>query len=192
MFGIISEKKSKIEFVSVNEILDIHDRILNETGGESGLLNMSNMEFTVDFVENQSYSIEIIDIFLLSAIIVRDIIQGHPFVDGNKRTGMEVLDVFLRKNGHQLDVEFQVGVAFALNVATNEMTISEIRDLIHTYSRKNINNGMIIKEEKVTYMTEVKKKLKRENPYNISEESMAMIDASIKKNKKLLEELAKY
>ena len=45
---------------------------------------------------------------------------------------------------------------------------------------------------KVTYMTDDKKEPKRENPYNISEETMAIIDESIKRNKKFLKELAKY
>ena len=41
-------------------------------------------------------------------------------------------------------------------------------------------------------MTDDKKERKRENPYNISEETLAIIDESIKRNKKFLKELAKY
>ena len=51
---------------------------------------------------------------------------------------------------------------------------------------------MSVKENIVIYMPESKKEYQRENPYNISKESMDMIDASIKKNLKFLKELAKY
>lgn len=185
-------KEKKIKAITVNEVLDLHDQILQETGGETGILNIGNIEFTVDFVNSHSRPIRLFGVFDLSAIIVRDIIQGHPFMDGNKRTGMEVLDVFLRKNGFYLSFDSPEGIQFALAVAMNEIKIPGIKEWIHQHSRKTINNGYVIKEEAVIYMPEIEKKRKRENPYNIPEESMAIIDESIRKNKKFLEELAKY
>ena len=83
-----SNKNKKLKFISVNEIIKLHRDILDETGGEYGVLSHGDIEFITDFIKSQIYSMNIKDKFYLSALILRNIISGHPFVDGNKRTGI--------------------------------------------------------------------------------------------------------
>ena len=164
-------------------------------GGTSGVLNTGNLDFALDYIQDQAYSIRIDDIFMKCAILGRAIIQGHPFMDGNKRTGFEVIDLFLNKNGFRLLTEVEEGVAFTIDVATGSLSVEDIREWIQSHSEKYINRDLMVKEQRVTYMKDQssgKPVKKRENPYNISEESIALIDASIKRNRKLLEELAKH
>jgi len=42
------------------------------------------------------------DIFLMAAAYAFHIAANHPFVDGNKRTGLACALVFLRRNGYQV------------------------------------------------------------------------------------------
>ena len=42
------------------------------------------------------------DIARLAAAYAFGIIKNHPFIDGNKRTGYVVTELFLMKNGYQL------------------------------------------------------------------------------------------
>ena len=126
----------EIKFISVDEIIKLHKDILDETGGEYGLLNRGDLEFIADFIKSQIYTMKIKDIYYLASIILRGIISGHPFVDGNKRAGIEATDLFLRKNGHYLEMTVQEGVEFALSVAQNKMDLESIYDWLKVHSKK--------------------------------------------------------
>ena len=131
-----SNKNKKLKFISVNEIIKLHRDILDETGGEYGVLSHGDIEFITDFIKSQIYSMNIKDKFYLSALILRNIISGHPFVDGNKRTGIEATDLFLRKNGYYLEMTVKEGVEFALSVAKNELNLESIYEWIKSHSKK--------------------------------------------------------
>jgi len=131
-----SNKNKKLKYISVNEIIKLHRDILDETGGEYGILSRGDIEFITDFIKSQIYSMNIKDKFYLSALILRNIISGHPFVDGNKRTGIEATDLFLRKNGYYLEMTVKEGVEFALTVAKNETNLESIYDWIKSHSKK--------------------------------------------------------
>jgi len=131
-----SKKNNKLKYISVNEIIRLHRDILDETGGEYGILSRGDIEFITDFIKSQIYSLNIKDKFQISALILRNIISGHPFVDGNKRTGIEATDLFLRKNGYYLEMTVKEGVEFALSVAKNEINLESIYDWIKAHSKK--------------------------------------------------------
>jgi len=77
------------------------------------------------------------DLFLTTAKLVSWIITGHPFIDGNKRTGIECADIFLRKNGYYLEIGVENGVDFGLKVAKNMMDVQEIRRWLKENARKD-------------------------------------------------------
>jgi len=131
-----SKNHNEIQYISVAELIKLHREILDETGGEYGVLNYSNLEFIVDFIKSQIYSIKITDIFYLASLIARGIISGHPFVDGNKRAGIEACDLFLRKNGYFLEMKPKEGVDFAFSVAKSEIDLDSIRKWLEQHSRK--------------------------------------------------------
>lgn len=184
-----------IEYPTLRDVLDIHQEIMRLSGESGGILNIGNLEFALDHIRYRSYSADSGDIFAKCAILGRAIIQGHPFIDGNKRTGIEVIEFFMNLNGLVLRTNVESGVEFTLNVATGSLSLKEMREWIATHSEENIKNEGKVEEPRVNYMTEkepVRTANKRENPYDLPEERIALIDAGIKKNRKLLEELAKY
>lgn len=52
-----------------------------------------------------------------AALLAWIIIDGHVFYDGNKRTGMSILDIFLRQNGYRLIASNDEIVDIALRIA---------------------------------------------------------------------------
>ena len=82
------------------------------------------------------FTLEIDDIFSLSAIICRGIISGHPFVDGNKRAGIQATDLFLRKNGYFLEMTVDEGVRFALSIAQGESNLKTIKEWLELHSKQ--------------------------------------------------------
>ncbi len=184
-----------IKYLTLADVLDIHRGVMRLSGGLGGVLNIGNLAFALEHIRGQSYTGEMDDIFMKCAVLGQAIIQGHPFIDGNKRTGLEVIELFLNWNGYRLDNTIDEVVEFAINVAKGSCSLQEMKKWIRSYSEKHLYTDAMVRESGVKYMTDdvsEKSRPNRENPYNISEEMMAMIDASIKRNKKLLEELAKY
>ncbi len=53
----------------------------------------------------------------IAAIFWFEIIQGHPFVDGNKRTATETMKLFLKKNGFKLNTPISGLVYISLKIA---------------------------------------------------------------------------
>lgn len=52
-----------------------------------------------------------------AAILAWIVIDGHVFHDGNKRTGMSALDIFIRQNGCQLNASDEEIIEIALKIA---------------------------------------------------------------------------
>ena len=133
---MVSKDQNDIKYITVAELVKLHKNILDETGGEYGVLNYGNLEFIVDFIKSQIFSIKITDIFYLASLIARGIISGHPFVDGNKRAGIEACDLFLRKNGYFLEMEPKDGVEFTFSVAKSDIDLNDICRWLKQHSRK--------------------------------------------------------
>lgn len=100
-----------INYLTVENILAIHDRVIEEatyskifldySGGEKGIAHLGNLENTISRVQYSVYGIEH-DIFTKSAILLHGINCGHCFTDGNKRTAYMATWLFLRDNGYKL------------------------------------------------------------------------------------------
>ncbi len=187
-----TNENDSIKFLTVKEIVRLHEEILNETGGEHGILNIGHIEFAVDFISDRAFSPETTDIFRLAALLVRNIISGHPFVDGNKRTGLEAADVLLGMNGYYIKFEKEKGIAFAVAVAQGDLDKDSIRDWLRensTKSRYMVKDGVITYSANMKEVTDVQRK---EKTSDISEETMAIIKESIQRNLEFLKELAKH
>ncbi len=118
-------------------MIEIHDEIIKESGGEGGILYKGELKFISDFLKNDLDLEAKEDLFNGATKLIYWIISGHPFVDGNKRTGLESADIFLRKNGYYLEIDVEDGKEFALKVAKNQLTKNEIRNWIVNNSRKD-------------------------------------------------------
>jgi death on curing protein len=94
------------DFLSLEEVIAIHDDQLLRYGGRPGILDMARLQTAVavpttgaggDYFHT--------DIFLMAAAYLYHISQDHPFVDGNKRTGVVAAIVFLYLNGLRIETE---------------------------------------------------------------------------------------
>ncbi len=89
----------EIIYLTMEEIIEIHDRIIKEFGGESGISNKGNLEFTLSKMRIPK------DIYRKAAVLMTGIIESHVFVDGNKRTGLEAARVFLKENNKIIKIK---------------------------------------------------------------------------------------
>jgi death-on-curing protein len=60
------------------------------------------------------------------------IIQNHPFVDGNKRTGHAAIEIFLFLNGFELEKSVDEQEKVILQVASGRMSRADFADWLRT------------------------------------------------------------
>ena len=61
-----------------------------------------------------------------AAAMCRSIISNHPFVDGNKRTGIHVMLIFLEVNGVQPNYTQRELIDLGLGVAAGNLDVNAI------------------------------------------------------------------
>jgi death-on-curing protein len=114
------------EFLTIDDVLDIHALQLNRYGGAQGLRDQGLLEsalaqpqatFGGEFVHD--------GIFSMAAAYLFHIVSNHPFVDGNKRTGLLSALVFLDLNGIVIEQESETLYDLTMAVAQSRTSKEE-------------------------------------------------------------------
>ncbi len=101
-------------------VLAIHDRQLVEHGGAEGLRDEALLQSALGRPLNH-FAYESTDVVELAAKYTAGIVQNHPFVDGNKRTGFVVGVLFLELNGYRFTASEEAAAQAALELAAGTM-----------------------------------------------------------------------
>lgn len=115
--------------ITERQALIIHQKMVEKTGGSNGvrdkglLLSALNTPFQT-FGGEKLYP----SILLKAAVMCRPIVCNHPFVDGNKRTGVHCMLLFLDQNGIEFEYTQQELIELGLTVAARKFDVDEIFD----------------------------------------------------------------
>jgi death-on-curing protein len=90
-----------MNFLTKDEVLAIHDAVLELHGGEAGFLNEAMLESALAAVPNR-HGYEHAGLAECAATYAFHLTNAHAFVDGNKRVGLASAVAFLRLNGAEL------------------------------------------------------------------------------------------
>ncbi len=111
-----------MRYLSVTEILEIYQRVMEQSGGLMGIRDFGALEsaaaqpyMTFDGKELYPSLVE------KAAALGFSLIQNHPFVDGNKRTGHAVMALFLSLNGFKIRASIDEQVDIILSVASGNL-----------------------------------------------------------------------
>lgn len=75
-------------------------------------------------------------LFEKAAALFESIASNLAFINGNKRTALQSLAIFLRYNNYDFDIETAQKVDFTVNVVLDQYTLEEIASIIKTHSIK--------------------------------------------------------
>ena len=112
---------------ATDAVIRIHDDLIENAGGEFGVLNRGSIAFTIERVNGKVIR-ENIDLCKVTSIILRDFVQGHPFVDGNKRIAFALVDIVLRENGYRFNVGNDEIIEFLLSLAKREFELEGVEE----------------------------------------------------------------
>lgn len=101
-------------------VFALHDRLLAEFGGGAGIRDQERLEAALAR-PRQAFLYGVSDWHTLAASYAGGIIQGHPFFDGNKRTGFVCAVVFLEINGWSLGATEEEAALQTLGLACSDI-----------------------------------------------------------------------
>lgn len=123
-------------YLTAEQILFLHARLVAETGGSHGVRDLSMLLSAVgrpraSFDDQDLYP----DLYTKAGALMDSLIRNHPFVDGDKPTGIAAAALFLRVNGFWLDVTSAELERFTLEAAQSLHTVDEIAAWLQSRSQ---------------------------------------------------------
>ena len=113
--------------LSKEQILLMHDQLIEETGGSKGLKDEGLLESALA-APSQSFDGKDLfpSVYQKAARLGYGLASNHAFVDGNKRIGAHAMLVFLALNRIQLDYTQEELSDLFLGVAADEKNYSDV------------------------------------------------------------------
>ena len=129
--------KKKPEWVLPETVLTLHEQLLAEFGGLSGVRDAGLLDSALARPQNLlAYGQP--DSFDLAASYGFGIVKNHPFNDGNKRTGFAVGVLFLELNGYRFQAAEADATVRTLALAAGAMNEAQYGAWLKANSGRNV------------------------------------------------------
>lgn len=89
-------------WITKEECLAFHSMLIANFGGADGVRDEGKMEAALNR-PRQQFHYKNTSILQLAATYASGIIKSHPFIDGNKRTGLMTCQIFVESNGYRFE-----------------------------------------------------------------------------------------
>lgn len=114
-------------FLSLEEVLALHDDQLRRYGGAGGLRDLGLLSSAVA-IPKATFGGELLhqSLFETAAAYLFHIARNHPFLDGNKRTALAAALVFLWLNDQEIEAGEDELTELVLGVAEGRVSKAEV------------------------------------------------------------------
>jgi death-on-curing protein len=115
-----------VHFVPDEIVLTIHTDLLQRYGGEAGLRDRNLLESALaqpKMTIGDKYAYK--TIFNKAAAYGFYIYMNHPFVDGNKRVALVLMDIFLQKNGWEISATEEE--TYSMMISLSSIRLSKVQ-----------------------------------------------------------------
>jgi len=125
-----------MKYLTVQDVLLLHQLAIDKFGGSHGLRDLGLLESAggrpmATFDGSELYP----DIYSKGAALVHSLLLNHQFVDGNKRTAMFSVMVFLELNGLEFTASQKEVVYAALWIEHKQPEIEEIAKWLKAHTK---------------------------------------------------------
>jgi len=124
-------------WIEVSDCIAFHSALISRFGGSDGMRDHGRLESALN-KPKQLFYYEQADVFTLAAAYAVGIVKNHPFLDGNKRSGLMAAAMFLEINGYHFEASEEEAAVRILALADLRMEDAELAEwLAHVCSPKN-------------------------------------------------------
>lgn len=119
---------------SIESIVEFHSHIVRECGGQDGVRDKGLLDSALNAPFQSFDGIDLFPSVLdKAARLAFGIIENHPFIDGNKRTGVHVMLAFLRANGVYVNCSQSDLIEIAIAVAEGRANQDDLLDWLNEH-----------------------------------------------------------
>jgi len=123
-------------FLSVDDVLQLHEDVLAADGGAEGLRDRGLLDSAVHAPQASYGGAWLVgDLFDMAAAYMFHIASNHAFVDGNKRTALLAALVFLGLNGVEINRDDQRLDDGVLAIANGMLNRDGAAELLRTVAQ---------------------------------------------------------
>lgn len=121
--------------LSPHQVLFLHARLIEETGGSHGVRDMGLLLSALGRPQAAFGGKDLHPtIFQKGAALSDSMVNNYPFVDGNERTGIGAAVLFLSLNGYVLTASNQELLDLTMEIAQKKTTIETIANWFERHS----------------------------------------------------------
>jgi death-on-curing protein len=116
---------------TVETVKTIHSELIRLIGGSSGIRDEHLLDMSVNAPFQTFGGVDLYPtLFDKAAHLTYSLIKNHPFLDGNKRTGITVMIIFLKANGVEITCTNEELAALGWGLADGSISKAELIDWI--------------------------------------------------------------
>ena len=116
-----------MRYLSLGEIVDLHQALLEQTGGATGIRDLGMLESALAQPRATFGGADPHPTLVQKAAALGfSLTLNHPFVDGNKRVAHAAMAVFLLLNGIDLDAAIEDQEHLMLDLADGRITRDQL------------------------------------------------------------------
>lgn len=123
--------------LDINNVIKIHDKIINKYGGEKGIKDMGSLDSSLNNAFNTFFGKDLYetDVDKISNIFYL-LVKNHSFNDANKRTAVSTFSILLELNKLDIKITKQELENLALNIADNRLTMQETTQWLNSHTKE--------------------------------------------------------
>jgi death-on-curing protein len=123
-----------VVFLTLDDIIESHQNQIETYGGSPGIRDIGLLESAIAQTE-ASFDGQYLhaDIFEMAAAYLYHLVMNHPFVDGNKRVGLEAALIFLEINNENLSASDEELVDLVLKTTAGQVGKREIAEFFRSH-----------------------------------------------------------
>ena len=128
-----------MRYITRDEIMYLHARIVDQTGGFSGIRNERALKTALDQPQQTTRRGDVHStIIAKAAALGYAIIHQLPFVEGNKRVGHAAMEAFLLLHGKEIAAEIDDQERMVLQIAAGVLPLGQFATWLaeHTVPRE--------------------------------------------------------
>ena len=108
-------------WIEARDAIVLHERLLAAYGGAAGLRDEGLLAAALARPQQHLAYAEKLDVVAMAAIYTAGVVQNHPSVDGNKRTGFVIGVLFLELNGYRFTAPEEDAARAVLDLAAGKI-----------------------------------------------------------------------
>ncbi|GAB6162382.1 type II toxin-antitoxin system death-on-curing family toxin [Desulfothermus naphthae] len=123
-----------MRYLSLIEILQLHEAIISSFGGARGIRDLKALESAINQPRVTFNEIDLYpDIISKAAALCFFIVKSHPFIDGNKRVGHAAMETFLVLNGYEIKATIDEQEKIIMDLAGGGIKLEEFTNWVRSH-----------------------------------------------------------